>query len=303
MVIPKKFQEHDARMQASDEHVDANVPSDADRDAVTPDLSLPGDAPDVQHPSTGQDGAMDGRRFNDDLLSYRVFTEDETFFRQKSSAKGQWAVVWSDLMMTMFILFVVLFAYQAAHREFLSKEELRVGPGIGHDTLPVEDETPKIYDLRSLVETEEAQTLRDFASVELAPDRTVRIVLASDFLFDLGQAEIKSKVREKLVRIAEFIRRTPNRVNVIGHTDNIPMHSNRFATNWELSVSRATAVARFLIEDMKLPGNRFYVSGYAEYQPLVQNTTLSNQAANRRVEIVITKEVPQAVPGTVKDIL
>ena len=277
MAIPANLQGHEAPMQASDEPADAQA-------------------------------AWEGHPANEDLLSYRVFPDAENFLRQRASAKGQWAVVWSDLMMTMFILFVVLFAYQAAHREFLSRERpssnnLPAVAGLGARMLPVALATPKVYDLRRLVETDEAQALRGFASVELAPDHTVRIILASDFLFDLGQAELKPRVREKLVRIAEFVRRSPNMVNVIGHTDNIPMHSARFATNWELSVSRATAVARFLIEDMRLPANRFYVSGHGEYQPLVQNTTVGTRAANRRVEIVITREMPQAVPGTVGDVL
>jgi chemotaxis protein MotB len=277
MAVPANLQGHEAPMQSSDEPADTQA-------------------------------AWEGRPANEDLLSYRVFPDAENSLRQRASAKGQWAVVWSDLMMTMFILFVVLFAYQAAHRESLSRERpssnsFPAVAGLGARMLPVVLATPKVYDLRRLVETDEAQALRGFASVELAPDRTVRIILASDFLFDVGQAELKPRVREKLVRIAEFVRRSPNMVNVIGHTDNIPMHSARFATNWELSVSRATAVARFLIEDMRLPANRFYVSGHGEYQPLVRNTTVSTRAANRRVEIVITREMPQAVPGTVGDLL
>lgn len=292
-------------MQDNDEHVDDQAPSDPDRDASGTEASGLDSA-------TRQDTAWEGHHDTEDLLSYQVFPEGDVFYRQRGARPTQWAVVWSDLMMTMFIFFVVLFAYQSAHQEFLSREWpfSDIGPGtapgftgLGESTLAVEEAAPQVLDLRRLVETEEAATLRDFASVELAPDRTVRIILASDFLFDLGQAEIKPPVREKLVRIAKFIRRSPNMVNIIGHTDNIPMHSPRFATNWELSVSRATAVARFLIEDMKLPGNRFYVTGYAQYQPLVQNTTASNRAANRRVEIVITREVPKAVPGTVGDVL
>jgi chemotaxis protein MotB len=244
-----------------------------------------------------------GSHDSEDLLNYRVFPVGESFYRERASRKGQWAVVWSDLMMTMFILFVVLYAYQAAHRQFLSKEEPGISfPGIGHDTLPVEDMAPQIYDLRRLVETDEAANLKDFASIELAPDRTVRIILTSDLVFDLGAAEIKPHAREKLVKIAELIRRSPNIVNVIGHTDNIPMHSSKFPSNWELSVSRAAAVVRFLVEDMKLPGNRFYVSGYADYLPVSPNSTAGGRAANRRVEIVITKEVPRATPGTVKDV-
>jgi chemotaxis protein MotB len=298
-------------MQENDEHGEAQPGSDPESGSTGLDTSMPGNDPGPD-PSLGGDSAWDGHQDTSNLLSYQVFPEGEAFFRQRGARPTQWAVAWSDLMMTMFIFFVVLFAYQAAHQEFLSREWpfSDIGPGtapgftgLGESTLAVEEAIPQIYDLRRLVETDEASTLRDFASVELAPDRTVRIILASDFLFDLGQAEIKPREREKLARIAKFIRRSPNMVNIIGHTDNIPMHSNRFATNWELSVSRATAVARFLIEEMKLPGKRFYVTGYAQYQPLVPNSTASNRAANRRVEIVITRDVPKAEPGTVGDVL
>ena len=83
-------------------------------------------------------------------------------------------------------------------------------------------------------------------------------------------------------------KKTPYMINIVGHTDNIPMHSERYATNWELSVARASRVARFLIEELGMNPNQFVVSGYASHRPLQPNTDTRNRAANRRVEIIAT---------------
>jgi flagellar motor protein MotB len=296
---------------------DTELPDETSQDE---DSAGAGSGPEGDDPVVTEAGALP-YEFHDgteDLLSHRVFPEGDVFYRRRAPKNTHWSIAWSDLMMTMFIFFVVLYAYQAAHREFIIGEGLGTdigsgvgtgvfgeggGGGIGDTTLPAEQVGPKFFDLSELVQTREAETLREFASVELAADETVRIILTSDLLFDLGQAKVKPKARQRLQQIAELIRRTPNVVNVIGHTDNIPMSSARFPTNWELSVLRATAVTRFLTEEMKLAGNRFYVSGHAYHQPLKPNSTARNRAANRRVEIVITKEVPQATPGIVGDIL
>jgi chemotaxis protein MotB len=84
-------------------------------------------------------------------------------------------------------------------------------------------------------------------------------------------------------------------VNVVGHTDNLPIHSDQFPTNWELSTLRACQVARFLIEEMKLPSQRFFVTGHAYHQPIKSNETAGGRAANRRVEIIITRTRPTGV--------
>jgi len=254
----------------------------------------------------------------DDPFEQPVYLTDDIFSSEQTRRSIHWSVAWSDLMMTMFIFFVVLYAYSVAHREFLTGEGLGSdigssvgtgaigaggGGGIGEATIPALEIGPQVFDLSVLAETEEADIIREFASVELAPDQTVRIILTADLLFDLGKAQIKPRAKKKLTKIAELIRRSPNKVNVIGHTDNIPMRSARFPSNWELSVTRATSVTRFLIDEMKVPGSRFYVSGHSYYQPIEPNTTAKNRATNRRVEIVITRDVPHVTSGAVEDIL
>ena len=109
-------------------------------------------------------------------------------------------------------------------------------------------------------------------------------------------SELKAAAKDKLEGIASLIRKTPYKLNVVGHTDNLPINSPLYPTNWELSLIRAAVVARFFIEEMDIPANKFYLSGHSYFQPVRPNTTAENRAANRRVEIIITKERPYGMP-------
>lgn len=149
-----------------------------------------------------------------------------------------------------------------------------------------------MYDLSRVTVAEEK--LEKFASVELVPDKTMRIILTGDLLFPSGTAELTKKAKQSLKKLIPIIRQTPYMINVIGHTDNIPMHSQKFASNWELSTARASRVARFLIEEAGIPASHFVVAGYSYFRPIKPNTTAANRRANRRVEIIISREPPPA---------
>jgi chemotaxis protein MotB len=233
---------------------------------------------------------------------------EEVLFRNRMPKTMHWSIPWSDLMMTMFILFAVMFIYQSSSRDALSSKEkestmgtrmdsgaeIAIGkPGEFVGTL--KESISSIYDLSE--EIVRANDLEDFASVDLVPDKAVRIVLAADLLFDTGKADLKPEAKLSLERIAGIVRRAPYMVDVVGHTDNVTINSERFPTNWELSAIRACEVARFLIEEMGIPGKRFYISGHSYFQPVFRNDSARNQAANRRVEIIITKERPGGRPG------
>ena len=137
-----------------------------------------------------------------------------------------------------------------------------------------------------------SNNLNQFATVDLVPDKTVRIILTGDLLFELGASTLSPKALKALNAITQTIKSTPYMINIVGHTDNIPMSSGRFPSNWELSVARASSVARFLIDEININPNQLAVSGYASYRPIKPNTTAANRAANRRVEIIITKRLP-----------
>lgn len=140
--------------------------------------------------------------------------------------------------------------------------------------------------------------LNKFASIEIVPDKTMRIILTGDLLFEQGRTELSGAAKSSLKKLTEVLKNTPYMINVVGHTDNVPMRSTKFQSNWELSVARASTVARFLIDDTRMNPNQFIVSGYSSYRPVVPNTTTANRAQNRRVEIIISKRLPQPMPAT-----
>ncbi len=233
-----------------------------------------------------------------------VYNDEDTFFHSRMPKEVHWSVPWSDLMMTMFILFAVMYIYQSAKREFLSSEEMgkNFNPGlksasaISREGMRTDGSRniSNLYDMSK--KTLRARNLNQFASVDLITDKAVRIILTGDLLFDAGKAELKPEAREKLEKIAPILRKTPYMANVVGHTDNVPIYSARYPTNWELSAVRASVVARFFIEEMNIPARKFYLSGHSYFQPVMPNTTDRNRAANRRVEIIITRERPYGTP-------
>ncbi len=240
-----------------------------------------------------------------------VHNEQDIFCHVKQPRRVHWSIAWSDLMMTMFILFAVMFIYQAAHRELRYGG---LGSSISDETMGQRSQTTpgddRRHDEHGRVRMERAEavrrpqaslrlaSLKDLKHVKLAKQETVRIVLPADLLFDTGSADLKPQAIGSLREVAAVIRGTDDMINVVGHTDNVPIHSAQFATNWELSAVRACQVARFLIKQMNLPADRFHVSGYSCYRPIKPNDTPEDRRQNRRVEIILTKGRPPA-PGPV----
>jgi len=323
-----------------------------------------------------EDGKGSGR------INKDVFNIDDSFQNMRGAAPTHWSVAWSDLMMTMFILFMTLYIYQMANRNMGEKSQKAADgeqqnapfyvPGsdfpsdnsggtsnvkqaqdssilvdgalpkdmererlaavkqsrdVGLEAevsstwkgsekgrqpgdeltpstnrkepkeVPMPEEQPqvltKLFDLSQYTLAQEK--LQHFAKVDVVKDKAVRIILTGDLLFASGQAKLTGAAEEALSRLSPVLRRLPYMINVVGHTDSMPMYSAQFPSNWELSVARASSVARFLMEEMELPGRQFVVSGYAYYRPVMPNNSAANRARNRRVEIIISKELPDAV--------
>ena len=110
--------------------------------------------------------------------------------------------------------------------------------------------------------------------------------------FDSGYANLKKEVLPSLKKIREILSQFPEYSIVVeGHTDNIPMKSQKFRDNWELSTERALAVLGYLLQDATLNPVRFSAAGYGEHIPLVSNSTKENRSLNRRVDIVVIPAV------------
>ena len=109
-------------------------------------------------------------------------------------------------------------------------------------------------------------------------------------LYDSGSATLNPQSRPLLDRIAQLLRTEFDHPIVVeGHTDDQPIASGQFPSNWELSAQRATAVVRYFIRDHVAPG-RLAASGYGAMHPLTSNATATGRARNRRVEIVLTHQ-------------
>jgi chemotaxis protein MotB len=103
--------------------------------------------------------------------------------------------------------------------------------------------------------------------------------------FNSGSAEVRPDSLALVRAVAESLPRQPIRVE--GHTDNIPIHTAQFATNWELSTARAATITRMLLAQHVAEPNQISAAGYAEYQPTADNQTEAGRAQNRRVDIVL----------------
>jgi chemotaxis protein MotB len=123
-------------------------------------------------------------------------------------------------------------------------------------------------------------------SIRMGRDGLV-ISLREAGFFDSGSAAPRAETLDTLKPIAASVGQTPYDVRVEGHTDNIPIHTDDFDSNWELSSARATRIARLMLALHDIPANRLSAAGYAEFHPVDTNATPEGRARNRRVDLVI----------------
>jgi chemotaxis protein MotB len=105
--------------------------------------------------------------------------------------------------------------------------------------------------------------------------------------FDSGSDGIKPEGRTLLDTLATSLMTLDNQIRVEGHTDDVPIHTGRFPSNWELSTARATSVVSYLVLKFGLSPERLSAAGYAEFRPTASNDTEEGRARNRRVDILV----------------
>lgn len=156
----------------------------------------------------------------------------------------------------------------------------------------LQEQSPKSQDIR-----EQARRIREAlraeienGSVSVATEgKKVVIHILEKASFDSGMADIKPGFLPVLTKIAGLIDENSGLVMVSGHTDNVPISTSRFRSNWELSTSRAVSVAHELLKTAKVDESRFVVTGHADTRPRADNLTAVNRAKNRRVDISIVQ--------------
>ncbi len=145
-----------------------------------------------------------------------------------------------------------------------------------------------VAQLQAVLETELSQGL-----MQLERDRERIIIrIEEKGSFPSGSADMTSGLASMLAGIAEVVAEMPGLLAIEGHTDDIPIRTARFRSNWDLSASRAASVANALLDKQLIQPGRLTVQGFAETRPRAENTSADGRALNRRVEIIIDLAEP-----------
>ena len=131
--------------------------------------------------------------------------------------------------------------------------------------------------------------------VEIRENRMI-IALGDKILFDPGKTDLKQEGKDALTQVTAVLKDLQNRnFQVAGHTDNIPIKSKKFRSNWDLSTARAVEVVNFMMTS-GLDGKRLSAAGYADTSPVAPNDTPENKAKNRRIEITLVPNLDDLPP-------
>jgi chemotaxis protein MotB len=198
-----------------------------------------------------------------------------------------WMIPYADLMSTMVLLFMSLFAYSYSTRtpeydRALAQMEKQLSGGEQADTRFEETELAvKIKEEMGRLK------LSDFGVRVTA--KHVRLTLPNPVLFAEGSARLSPEAGTVLSPLAKLFSESPNPILIEGHTDDRRIVGGRFKSNWELSAARSFAVIEFLMAQ-GLKAERFNARGYGQYRPVATNTNVENRALNRRIEISLIRE-------------
>lgn len=221
---------------------------------------------------------------------------------QEQSDHHRWIVSYADFITLLFAFFVVMYAISSVNH---SKYE-SLSDGM-HSAFNNKDKNKRVItqqktgvsagDLDSKAEHHDgleslAKSLSELKDGNLKmnqQDGWIELNLTAGSLFEAGDAELKPEAVLKLMRLAQKIKNLPYPVAVEGYTDNVPIETPQFPSNWELSASRAAAIGRVL-NTFGVNSSRIIVTGYGDQYPVAENVTALGRSQNRRVNILITRD-------------
>lgn len=202
-----------------------------------------------------------------------------------------WVIPYGNLMTILMIFFLVLYAFsfvvsEVRFERIVQSLQKDVGGEVNKEYM--ERVIRKVRE-REVVEKMDGlideKRLKKFANVKIDKEG-IKIIFRSPVIFDLGKAKLKPEIISVLNAVTRVIKDMPNEIMVEGHTDDKPIVSGEFRSNWELSAARAFSVVRYFIEQ-GIDSKRLSAIGYGEYRPLYPNDTEEHRAYNRRIEIDI----------------
>jgi chemotaxis protein MotB len=245
------------------------------------------------------------------MSEYEENPDDEIEYAiEESRGVPPWVITFADMVTLLMVFFILLFAIGTVEQEKWQQIKQSLREALGTDTVDefgikqgldvitqVDDKTVHAVDEVGAMVNREMEEItsevEEFVfknklsgEVRVSTDERGAVITISDVVvFPPGSADMTSKGRKTLRQVFDVLKQFNYNVKVEGHTDNTPIHTLRFPSNWELSASRASEVAHMLIDD-GFPPERLSVEGFAEFRPKVPNTSAQNRAINRRIEVV-----------------
>lgn len=232
-------------------------------------------------------------------------------FRTESE---EWMMTYMDTVTLLITLFVLLLSFSTINKEKFNAvaealnlkkygPSIVVGQDAGLKKIPLperrEEEAPPSREepdpdafAKNVRDKLSSMGLSDVVEVKVSKE-LLDLQLNESVLFSSGEADLTGQGASVVARLVGFLSESGTTISVEGHTDNIPIATERFPSNWELSASRAASVARRLI-DAGIAASRIHIRGYADTHPLATNDTEEGRQKNRRVNLVLKKAEPAA---------
>ena len=247
---------------------------------------------------------------------------------REEHADETWLLPYSDMMTLLLALFIVMFSMSKMDNEKMKEvsEQFSIvfsgGAGImekdGNSIIEMfdidtdfgtsdknsNDVTISSGKSNATIEDEKMKEIKEKIEKEIDEEgytNKVKLILDGEgleisiqdvVLFNTGEAEIKKEVYPLLLHVTGLIKGLDNNIKVVGHTDNVPIHNDKFRSNWDLSSFRAINVMNFMMNEGKMSPNKFSIQAYGEFKPKYNNSTEEGRAKNRRVEIYIVRNYP-----------
>jgi chemotaxis protein MotB len=214
----------------------------------------------------------------------------------------RWLVSYADFITLLFAFFTTMYAISTVDAQKMSKMVASMQIALKGDPMtevsPVplpqnglpQPVVPRLDNLVTLRQQLAARLQRQIqqGNVEIGVDaRGLVVSIREAGSFASGSADLSDPVRAVLAQVAAPLSELAHPVRIEGHTDDTPIRTSRFRSNWELSTARATQVIAYLQNEMGLPASRLSAAGYGEFHPRVPNTSPEARAENRRVDLVI----------------
>ena len=218
-------------------------------------------------------------------------------------ATGGWEGVYSGFILIMLCFFIMLCSFSKVApskmnkfvRSFVESVDMFKG-GFGFQTgeqaadsqseqVGLEEGLGPI--IRQFVQMRDEFGLQQEMQYAISTEGLVLQVF-DNALFDRGVAELSPKAFPFLNKIAYIISKSSHNVQIEGHTDNLPIHTEKSPSNWDLSTARAVNVLRYLVDKGKCSPKRLSAAGFGEFQPIFPNDTPEHRAGNRRVEFIFS---------------